>query len=690
MPFASVLKQFKKTKRRAKSSNSSSLMDTENTSQLTSSLDVIGRNSMALPIIMRDINVMKQGILKLVKIAGGTQRDKADRFFLSSSDREKSYESQMAAKTSKSPTKTGDKKDGKGFFGQANDFLNAIIAGGLTNMLIKGGLIAGILYGIGKFFTSAEFRNGIFDMIGKFGRTVFGEEGWKDVKKNIMYGSAILLAGIIAIKTSINLVVAGLAFLAKKLFGFGGVSSTGGGIRGKKGAGGVGKVFRGLGVAGIGLGLYNMFSGGDDEESSGLGGAAVAATGLAVGSSMGGYSTPTPKTAPSTPKEQYRDPKTGRYAKAPTSRWTRFLAFLERKAPKLYAKIGLRLLSAGAGLAVPGPGWIWTAINILGSAVLAWELYGWWKEFTGEDEKQSNSPTKEETQTEKQSKNMSLEEMMSGAGIDLKINNTPNYYGMPGASSPTSTSPSGSNGFNATGAHMDLPKGKSISTKAAVDYLVSKGLSPAQAAGVVGNLVQESTLNSGAHNKPEGAYGLAQWRGSRLQDLAQFASSRGKEISDVNTQLDFIMHEMSNKESKAGAMLRSSNTAEEAAFNFGKYYERPKTVEQSRMAYANSALKEYGNGSATVAASDGSSKSTFQGTKSVFEGIVSPFAKTGAQINQGSQQINNSRNAGSSAPINIDARTSNSTTGGGGQISLPASGVIDTELAKLLVERAIG
>mgnify|MGYP003352887364 CR=1 FL=1 len=34
------------------------------------------------------------------------------------------------------------------------------------------------------------------------------------------------------------------------------------------------------------------------------------------------------------------------------------------------------------------------------------------------------------------------------------------------------------------------------------------------------------------------------------------------------------------QEKKAGDMLFASKTAEEAAFNFGKYYERPKAVER--------------------------------------------------------------------------------------------------------------
>jgi hypothetical protein len=60
-------------------------------SRVASKLDIVGKNTMVLPIIMRDMNVMRQGILKLVKLGGGTQRDKADRFFQTSSERESIY-----------------------------------------------------------------------------------------------------------------------------------------------------------------------------------------------------------------------------------------------------------------------------------------------------------------------------------------------------------------------------------------------------------------------------------------------------------------------------------------------------------------------------------------------------------------------------------------------------------------------
>ena len=704
MPFASVLKQFKKTKRRAKSSNNTSLMDTAgNTSELTTSLDIIGRNSMALPIMMRDINVMKQGILKLVKATTGrAQADKTDKFFASSSAREKDYESQMAAKTSKSPTKTGDKKDGKGFFGQANDFLNAIIAGGLTNMLIKGGLIAGILYGIGKFFTSAEFRNGIFDMIGKFGRTVFGEEGWKDVKKNILYGSAILLAGMVAIKGTISLVVAGLAFLAKKLFGFGGVSSMGGGVGGR-GRGGAGKVFRGLGMAGIGLGLYNLFSGSGDGESSGLGGAAAAATGLAASSAIdmfAGPRTTTPAATPTTtedtkgprPKGKFSgrawDMNPGISKTAPTKALEsvpkgKFLVFLERVAPDLFKKIGKRLLAAGAGLFVPGPGWFMTALSIVGTLSLAWELYGWWKEFNGEGKKESTSPTKEETEAEKQSKSMSLLEMIRGADADLLINNTPNYHAMPGASAPTSTSPSPSMTAPSTSPSPSMGPGAGIVTGKPGE---NRGNHAHAGWDLARELGAPIYATKGGTVKYSGEDGPGYTGYGRAIEI-----DHGDGTSALYAHLDKRL--VQSGQIQAGQQIGTmGNSGKVKGRNGGKgvhlHYEERKNgvpIDNVPLATAQTALT--GSPVAAVKEAPASGINSFRAE------LQSTLGINGFKLNSfSSELLNSQRKSSQASPVNIDARTSNSTIAGGGgnQISSSASGIIDTEMAKLLVERAIG
>ena len=77
----------------------------------------------------------------------------------------------------------------------------------------------------------------------------------------------------------------------------------------------------------------------------------------------------------------------------------------------------------------------------------------------------------------------------------------------------------------------------SPNAKFASGYLTQKGLPPQQAAGVTGRLMAESyeDMNPDARNTlagGQGTYGIAQWRGSRMGDLANFA---GVDVSDITS-----------------------------------------------------------------------------------------------------------------------------------------------------------
>ena len=77
----------------------------------------------------------------------------------------------------------------------------------------------------------------------------------------------------------------------------------------------------------------------------------------------------------------------------------------------------------------------------------------------------------------------------------------------------------------------------SPNAKFAFGYLMQKGLTPQQAAGITGRLMAESyeDMNPDARNTlagGKGTYGIAQWRGSRLQDLADFT---GADIGDITS-----------------------------------------------------------------------------------------------------------------------------------------------------------
>ena len=102
------------------------------------------------------------------------------------------------------------------------------------------------------------------------------------------------------------------------------------------------------------------------------------------------------------------------------------------------------------------------------------------------------------------------------------------------------------------------------SSKKVIDFFVSKGLEPHQAAGVAANFEAESGLNPSAIGDSGKAHGLAQWRDSRWVNLQKFAKEQNKSWKDFNLQLDFAWDEMTKKYPSMLSSLKSSKTSEEA------------------------------------------------------------------------------------------------------------------------------
>lgn len=109
------------------------------------------------------------------------------------------------------------------------------------------------------------------------------------------------------------------------------------------------------------------------------------------------------------------------------------------------------------------------------------------------------------------------------------------------------------------------------------DFFIELGWSQAQAAGIVGNLQQESGpgLDTGAEGDEGTAFGIAQWRGKRQTRLDTFAKGRKKDRSDLETQLRFVDYELRNFEKQAFEQLQAAQTVPDAAAAMLNY-ERPK------------------------------------------------------------------------------------------------------------------
>jgi hypothetical protein len=138
----------------------------------------------------------------------------------------------------------------------------------------------------------------------------------------------------------------------------------------------------------------------------------------------------------------------------------------------------------------------------------------------------------------------------------------------------------------------DIPKDRPIGTgnvRRAMDFFVRKGLTVAQAAGLVGNLQAESgpRLDINAVGDGGRAKGIAQWHPDRRRNFERWKRKPFSQ-STFQEQLDFIWWELTNTESRALRKLRAATTPAEAAEVVDQFYERSSGQHrQKRIEYAN-------------------------------------------------------------------------------------------------------
>jgi hypothetical protein len=158
-----------------------------------------------------------------------------------------------------------------------------------------------------------------------------------------------------------------------------------------------------------------------------------------------------------------------------------------------------------------------------------------------------------------------------------------------------------------SGGGQPAPAAPQDNAQIAFNYFVSQGLSPVQAAGIVGNLQGESGqgLNTRAVDRADGrdgsdSIGIAQWNSGRAQALKDYAASKGTPYTDLTTQLEFLHSELKGPEKAAYDKLLAAQNPEEATRAF-LAYERPKDwnvpgSHPQRTQYAARAFAAYGGG----------------------------------------------------------------------------------------------
>lgn len=156
----------------------------------------------------------------------------------------------------------------------------------------------------------------------------------------------------------------------------------------------------------------------------------------------------------------------------------------------------------------------------------------------------------------------------------------------------------------------------------AFNFFVSKGFTPQQSAGIVGNLIAESGVNPKRVQStptPSGdrdnitvdnrtGYGIAQWTSSnRQQGLVDLARSRGMTIEgDLALQLDYLMQELTISYKGVFDKIKLAADLKTASDVFMVEFERPKdqseTARQKRASMGQQVLDLHGNGASASGA----------------------------------------------------------------------------------------
>jgi hypothetical protein len=129
----------------------------------------------------------------------------------------------------------------------------------------------------------------------------------------------------------------------------------------------------------------------------------------------------------------------------------------------------------------------------------------------------------------------------------------------------------------------------------AFQFFVGKGLTDAQAAGVVGNLDQESGMNPGAVQSGGPGRGIAQWSvGGRWDNLVAHANAVGASPWSLDLQLEYVWLELVSYPQFGLAELQASTTVEGATIVFQNKFERCGVCHQAtRIAYAHAAYAAF-------------------------------------------------------------------------------------------------
>lgn len=185
--------------------------------------------------------------------------------------------------------------------------------------------------------------------------------------------------------------------------------------------------------------------------------------------------------------------------------------------------------------------------------------------------------------------------------------------------------PTGSTSTSATGTNV----------KIAFNFFVANGFSATQAAGILGNLMEESgpSLSTTVTNSI-GAYGIAQWTpaSGRLTQMRLWVASKngnpatlGGQTGQPVGQLDYIMYELNNNYTNVRDFIKRSSDLNAIVNEWNMYYEISGASDSPRLAYAQTALSQNGGQAAAGTGTAASNISDCSGSAAPPGQCANPF-----------------------------------------------------------------
>ena len=301
--------------------------------ELKQQLRMIAKSSLVLPQMARDTSITKQNIKKLVRAQGDTPENNSEKaFFFNAAKRESIYENNMKA-GKPTPSKKEEGKEDKSLFRKILEFIIGTV-GVLFKSLIS--IIPDLVGGLKKL---SSVIGTILSIASNFGLLKLAGRVLPSL------GKGLLTAGAGAAAVGV----------AKGLTSARPPSPMTMEEKGK---------YRANRAAG-------MTAEEAKKQSQGFKSMSRSADAIAA------------KAASKTATEGVKK-----------GLWGRFLAYVEKKSPQLFARIGKKLAVAAALMAIPLVGWVMAAIDIGFTLWTAYELYQLWKEFTNEEDSETlpNNP----------------------------------------------------------------------------------------------------------------------------------------------------------------------------------------------------------------------------------------------------------------------------------------------------------